>query len=272
MFRRILLPLDPAKRHLAAKRYTVAMAQKLGLPVTALYVANPHKTGTAAAYTACDHGERGDCFSPLGERELDSFARHAEGISIDTVMRCGVRTRKVAQVARESEADVMVLGPFRSGVTRFFGGSEVERLLEDVRCHAFVVREEMPLPGPGATVLVVFDGPMLPPAALDRLEEFVKAFGCDLKLLHLGTDFMGGAEALDAAVVSLRGRIAGDANISSSIEPLRGRLPRRLRVTRRVVEVTQARLLLLPAMGETVSELLLHELVLSARIPVCVLR
>ena len=272
MFRRILLPLDPTKRLQAAKSYAVAMAQKLGIPITALYVANSHKTGTAAASTAYERGERGECFSPLGKREVERFAHDAEGVSVDTVMRCGVRTRMVARVVRESGVDVMVLGPFRSRWTRFFSGSEVERLLEDVRCHAFVVRHEMPLPGPGAIALVVFNGPMLPPAALDRLEGFVEAFGCDLKLLHLGTDMMGGAEALDAAVVSLRERVAGDMNISSSIEPLRGRLPRRLRTTKRVVEATHARLVILPAMGETVSELLLHELVLSAHIPVCVLR
>ena len=175
-------------------------------------------------------------------------------------------------VAEEQAGDTLVLGPFRSRLTRFFTGSEVERILEDVQCHAFVVREEQPLPGPGAPALVTFDGPQLPDAALEMIERLAQSFRCDLELLHLGEDIHGGAAALDGAVQELRGKLGGEFHVTSTIVPLRGLWRRRLAATNRTIVAEGARLVVLPDLEDAVSVPLLHELVLDAHAPVCVLR
>ena len=171
----------------------------------------------------------------------------------------------------EGVADTLILGPFRSFISRLFTGSEVERILESESSHAFVVRKEYPLPGSGSPALVVFDGPVLPKEALEKLENFSRKFKCDLELLHIGTEIFGGAEAMDKAVEELRNKLGRDFHVTSTIVPL-SYFKSRKTITISVVESEGARVVILPDIEEAVSDILLHQLVLSASVPVCVLR
>ena len=123
----------------------------------------------------------------------------------------------------------------------------------------------------GSPALVVFDGPELPERGLRMIESFARKFGCDIELLHLGTEIFGGAEALDGAVSELRTSLGGDFHITSTIIPLSLFRTRRA-ITNSVLRQEGARIVILPDVEDAVSDTLLHQLVLSAAVPVCVLR
>ena len=266
MFEKLLLPIDPSKRLKPARNYAVALAKRLDVPLVATFVSNPSKTGTVTASLETSKG-----FEELGKRQLNNFIRDNSDLKIQSIMKSGVRHTILAQMVDEGVADTLILGPFRSFISRLFTGSEVERILESESSHAFVVRKEHPLPGTGSPALVVFDGPVLPDLALDKVEEFSRKFKCDLELLHIGTEIFGGAEAMDNAVEELRNRLGGEYHVTSTVVPL-GIFKTRKSITNSVVEAEGARIVILPDIEDAVSDSLLHNLVLSASVPVCVLR
>ena len=266
MFDKLLLPIDPSKRLKPARDYAVALAKRLDVPLSATYVSNPAKTGTVTASTETSKG-----FEALGKRQLDQFVEEISDIKVTPILKIGKRRKVLAEMVNEGVADTLILGPFRSVVTRFFTGSEVERILDSESSHAFVVREDHPLPGSGSPALVVFDGPQLSQRALKMVEDFARKFGCDIEFLHLGTEIFGGAEAIDTAVSELRNRLGGDYHVTSTIIPL-SLFKTRKSITNSVVKQEGARVVILPDIEDAVSDTLIHQLVLSAAVPVCVLR
>ena len=266
MFDKLLLPIDPSKRLRPARNYAIALAKRLDVPLIATYVSNPSKTGTVTASTETRRG-----FEALGKRQLEQFIDETSDTKIEPILKTGKRREVLAHMIDEGIADTLILGPFRSFISRLFTGSEVERILESESSHAFVVRKEYPLPGSGSPALVVFDGPVLPKEALEKLENFSRKFKCDLELLHIGTEIFGDAEAMDKAVEQLRNKLGGDFHVTSTIIPL-SYFKSRKTITNSVVESEGARVVILPDIEEAVSDILLHQLVLSASVPVCVLR
>jgi len=266
MFDKLLLPLDPSKRLKPARNYALALAKRLEVPLIATYICNPSKTGTITASSETNKG-----FEALGKRQLDQFIKQTPDLKIESILKTGKRRKILAQMVDDGVADTLILGPFRSFVSRIFTGSEVERILDSEASHAFVVRKEHPLPGSGSPALVVFDGPVLPKESLEKLEDFSRKFKCDLELLHIGTEIFGGAEAIDKAVEELREKLGGDFHVTSTIIPL-GYFKSRKTITNSVIESEGARIVILPDIEDAVSDILLHKLVLSASVPVCVLR
>ena len=266
MFDKLLLPIDPSKRLRPARNYALALAKRLEVPLIATYISNPSKTGTITASSETNKG-----FEALGKRQLDQFIKQTPDLKIESILKTGKRRKILAQMVDDGVADTLVLGPFRSFLSRIFTGSEVERILDSEASHAFVVRKEHPLPGSGSPALVVFDGPILPKDALEKLEDFSRKFKCDLELLHIGTEIFGGAEAIDKAVEDLREKLGGDFHVTSTIVPL-GYFKSRKTITNSVIESEGARIVILPDIEDAVSDILLHKLVLSASVPVCVLR
>jgi nucleotide-binding universal stress UspA family protein len=266
MFDKLLLPIDPSKRLKPARDYAVALAKRLDVPLTATFVSNPSKAGTVTASNETSKG-----FETLGKRQLNQFVEDINDIQVTPVLKIGKRRKILAEMVNEGVADTLILGPFRSVITRLFTGSEVERILDSESSHAFVIREDHPLPGPGSPGLVVFDGLELPKRALKMVEDFARKFGCDIEFLHLGTEIFGGAEALDSAVSELRNLLGGDYHVTSTIVPLSFFKTRRS-ITNSVVKQEGARVVILPDVEDAVSDILIHQLVLSAAVPVCVLR
>ena len=266
MFEKLLLPVDPSKRLRPARDYAISLAKRLEVPLISTFITNPSKTGTVTASKETRKG-----IETLGKRQLDQFVNSVKDISISGILRSGERSKVLAEMIDEGLADTLILGPFRSIITRFFTGSEVERILEHESSHAFVIRHDHPLPGPGAPALVVFDGLELPEIALDKIENFARRFDCDIEFLHLGLEIFGGAEALDTAVSELRSRLGGDFHVTSTIVPSTFFRTSKA-VTNSVVAQEGARIVILPDIQGAVSDLLVHQLVLSASVPVCILR
>ena len=156
MFDKILLPVDPSKRLKPARDYAIALSEKLEVPLVAAFIANPQKAGTGTASL-----DTRDGFAALGKRQLEQIIKSNESIEIKPIMKVGKRHKVLAKMVDEGVADTLILGPFRSYLSRLFTGSEVERILEYESSHAFVVRNPHPLPGPGSPALVVVDGTCL---------------------------------------------------------------------------------------------------------------
>ena len=75
----------------------------------------------------------------------------------------------------------------------------------------------------------------------------------------------------DSAVSELRNRLGGEYHVTSTIIPLSLFRTRRS-ITNSVVKQEGARIVILPDIEDAVSDILIHQLVLSAAVPVCVLR
>ena len=266
MFDKLLLPLDPSKRLKPAQDYALALAKRLEIPLFAVFVSNPSKTGTITA-----SGETQKGIEVLGERQLNQFIEGVSDVKIKSILKTGKRRKVLAQLIDEGVADTLILGPFRSMLSRLFTGSEVERILDSESSHAFVVREDHPLPGPGSPALVVFDGLSLSKDALKRIEDFSLKFKCDIELLHIGTEIFGGAEAIDKAVEILREKLGTEVLVTSKIVPF-SFFKTRKSIANSVISSTGARIVILPDIEDAVSDNLIHQLVLSASVPVCVLR
>jgi len=266
MFDKLLLPIDPSKRLKPARDYAVALAHKFDIPLTAIFVSNPSKTGTVTASK-----DTRDGIVALGKRQLEQFVEETKEIKVKSILKTGVRHEVLSKMVDNGNADTLILGPFRSFLTRLFTGSEVERILDSESSHAFVVRKSHPLPGPGSPALVVFDGKSLSDPALQSIENFARKFNCDLELLYLSSKVLHDAKKIDTAVSELRNNLGEGFHVTSTIEPL-SFFKTRKSLTNSVVSSEGARIVLLPNIDYAVSDILLHQLVLSASVPVCVLK
>ena len=265
MFDKILLPVDPSKRLKPAREYAIALSEKLGVPLVAAFISNPKKAGTSTASL-----DTRDGFEALGKRQLDNIIESNQSIKIKPIVMEGKRHKVLAKMVDEGIADTLILGPFRSYLSRIFTGSEIERILEYESSHAFVVRKPHPLPGPGSPALVVVDGTKFSDKAIDSVEVFARKFGCDIELLYLGkgrinTDFM------DLTVITLREKLGEKFHITSTIKP-HTFFNSRKSIVNSIVESKGARIVVLPLINHLVSEFLLHQVVLNALVPVCVIR
>lgn len=265
MFDKILLPVDPSKRLKPAREYAIALSEKLEVPLVAAFIANPKKAGTGTASL-----DTRDGFAALGKRQLEQIVKSNKSLDIKPIMKDGKRHKVLAKMDDEGVADTLILGPFRSYLSRLFTGSEVERILEYESSHAFVVRNPHPLPGPGSPALVVVDGIDFSNQAILSIETFATKFGCDIELLYLGKNRMD-TEFMDSAVVTLRERLGEKYHITSTIIP-HSFFKSRKSITNSVVDSEGARIVVLPVMNHLVSEFLLHQVVLDVSVPVCVLR
>ena len=88
MFDKLLLPVDPSKRLKPSREYAIALAKRLNIPLTAIFVSNPSKTGTM---TASDETSKG--FATLGKRQLDILV---EGIWNGKAVRAGIYDYRVS--------------------------------------------------------------------------------------------------------------------------------------------------------------------------------
>ena len=265
MFGKILLPIDPSKRLKPARDYAIALSERLDVPLFAVFVGNPKKAGVGTASLDTREG-----FTALGKRQLEQIVEANDSIDIKPIIKNGKRHKVLAEMIEQDIADTLVLGQFRSYFSRWFTGSEVERILEYETSNTFVVREFHPLPGPGSPALVVFDGHEFPEDSIISIENFAKKFGCDIELLYLGKDILD-TKFIDASVATLRESLGEKYHITSTIQP-HSFFKSRKSITNSVIDSEGARIVVLPDKSHLVSEFLLHEVVLGTSVPVCVLR
>ncbi|MBN65446.1 MAG: hypothetical protein CMA74_03465, partial [Euryarchaeota archaeon] len=123
---------------------------------------------------------------------------------------------------------------------------------------------------PGSPALVVVDGNDFSDKAISSIEDFARKFGCDIELLYLGKSRIN-TDFIDSTVISLRERLGEKFHITSTIIP-HSFFKSRKAITNSVAVAEGARIVVLPVIGHLVSEFLLHQVVLDASVPVCVIR
>ncbi|HEX6370549.1 MAG TPA: universal stress protein [Longimicrobium sp.] len=134
--RRVLLPTDLSEHSARALPAAAALAAALAHPDTPmlfpLYVsASDVDTGPAAFVTSQVE---------QAEAELDAFLASVPTATLQGTVRVGSPAHVILGVARDWDADLVVLGTHaRRGLPRFFLGSVAETVLRKARCSALVI-------------------------------------------------------------------------------------------------------------------------------------
>ncbi len=267
MFEKIIVPLDPAKQLGAAKEYGLDLAEHFGSVVVGVYIIAPVKTGFGATSVNTDM-----FMVPAGERELGGFKELASsrGLESQGYVAHGYREEALSKALVQGQGDTLVLGSFRSHLTRFFTGSEDERIVDACDHPLFVVRHQAAIPQPGQTLLVPYDGAAFRKADLIALRAVADRFQARLHLLHftlkghrpeddilnesvadLGEDLVAGSDSVVHRHYQHYGPLVDQASLA-----------------------VRSPLIVLPVLkgSQTVSYKLLHDLILNVHAPLCLLR
>ena len=267
MFEKIIVPLDPAKKLEAAKEYGLDLARHFGSTIVGVYIIAPVKTGFGATSVNTDM-----FMVPAGERELRGFTELADdrGLESRGYVAHGYREQALSSALCQGQGDTLVLGSFRSHLTRLFTGSEDERIVDACDHPLFVVRHQAPIPRPGQTLLVPFDGAAFRKGEVMALTAVAHRFQAKLHLLHftlkdhrtvdvilqdskaaLGEDLVVGAESVKHRHYQHYGPLVDQASLT-----------------------VKSPLIVLPVLkwSHTVSYKLLHDLILNIHVPLCLLR
>ncbi len=182
MFRRILLPIDPARPFGAANEYAVELAKRFGSEVTATYVVDEHLLGPASEEAAASVDE---ALEWVGRDAMEDFERHHPDVPCEKTLAYGHTATALFQTVLQTGADLVVLGGYHSKTHPHVWGSTVVEVAHHAERPIIVVRGQSRLPGPGDAILVPFDGSQRPMALLPRICRFAAALGAHLDLVHV---------------------------------------------------------------------------------------
>lgn len=144
MFRKILLPTDFSGCSSSAAHVARRVAERFGAHVTVLHVLDEP--------VALDPMFRGDVPVELLRTRMEQFAResmdafvaaHFSGFTdFDTMFASGIPYREIIKKARETGADLIVIGTHgRTGVEHVLFGSTAEKVVRMGPCPVLSVRE-----------------------------------------------------------------------------------------------------------------------------------
>jgi nucleotide-binding universal stress UspA family protein len=139
---RVLLPTDLSEHSARALPLAAELAAALAHPQTPmlfpLFVTTPDvDTGPFALVSA---------EVEQAEAELDAFLASIPAVTVQGTVRVGSPAHMIVDVAREWDADLVVLGTHgRRGLPRFFLGSVAETVLRKAPCSALVIPPATPV-------------------------------------------------------------------------------------------------------------------------------
>ncbi len=138
---RILVPTDFSEPGKHALKYAIAFAQQFGAVVDVLHVMEPIPPGMMMTYIAMeeirDHS-RGEVKTAL--KELEPLWEEA-GLEVDEVIVEGYPFVEIVKHARESNADLIVMGTHGHGAIKHaLLGSVAERTVRKAPCPVLTVR------------------------------------------------------------------------------------------------------------------------------------
>lgn len=142
-FRRILVPLDGSDAAIEAARTALRVAAVHQLPVTALYVVEDTLVTELSAVSGQTQDAVRRELETKGWRYLEHIAQIANecGVACDRLLRPGMAHTQIANLVRDLDIDLVVIGETRSPQTRRgFAGSLTERLLDYLSCSLLIVR------------------------------------------------------------------------------------------------------------------------------------
>lgn len=141
-FRRILATTDFSERSLAGVRQAAALARRLGSEILLLYVVEDDLPPILLGVSDEDRRQILERHRERAARALEDYAAgDLAGLSVRRETRIGTPARRIAQVAREEECDLIVMASRGYGpVRQVLVGSTTERVLHRAHCPVMVVR------------------------------------------------------------------------------------------------------------------------------------
>ena len=142
--RRILHPTDFSKASSAAYKRAVEMAKGNRAELLLVHVLTPAIPMMADGYVSPKaYDEMNAAAQTEGRKHLDALVKKAKraGVRARSLLLEGVPHERIAQAARSSKADVVVVGTHgRTGFSRFFLGSVASRVVAVSPCPVLTVR------------------------------------------------------------------------------------------------------------------------------------
>jgi nucleotide-binding universal stress UspA family protein len=142
-FTHILVPTDGSDTSINAGRLAIQIAATLNVRITFAYIVDRIVVEGMAGATSRSTETICQELESKGQRYLDYLSRlaHNRGLQTDQVIRRGIPHREIAELAREREVDLVVIGRVGShGPQRTHIGSVAERVIESAPCPVLVVR------------------------------------------------------------------------------------------------------------------------------------
>lgn len=182
MFKRLLLPVDPARPFGAANEYAVALAHLFDSRVVMTYVIDDHLLGPVAEEA---HNSIDEALEWVGRDAMEEFQQHHPDLDCQKTLAYGNTPTALFQMVLQTGADLVVLGGYHSRANPKIWGSTVVDIVHHSERPTFVVRKPAELPGEGDAIVVPYDGSDRPVATLPKIVRFAKATGARIDLVHV---------------------------------------------------------------------------------------
>jgi nucleotide-binding universal stress UspA family protein len=240
VMRSILVCLDRSPFSEVCLPYAVLFSKTFGSAITLLHVMQPpHEPAEVCATNALDW--------EISRREAEAYldrlekeVAKASGQRVNTRLEQGHPAKRIATLAHELGADLIVLGSHgEGGMTSWNLGSTVQQVLAVARGSVLVARSTSPAPNivSPKRILVPLDGSLRTESVLPIVARIAKAHDAEVLLVHviaepLPTGILRAAEDLDLAR-ELATRL--ESRAKRYLEDLRDQLARKVRSVRTVV-------------------------------------
>lgn len=182
MFKRLLLPVDPARPFAAANEYAVQLAHKFGSRIFMTYVIDDHLLGPVAEEA---HSSIDEALEWVGRDAMQEFADDHPDLDCQKTLAYGNTPTALFQMVLQTGADTCVLGGYHSRANPKVWGSTVVDIIHHNERPTFVVRKPANIPAPGEPIVVPFDGSDRPIAVLPRIIRFAKETGATLDFVNV---------------------------------------------------------------------------------------
>jgi nucleotide-binding universal stress UspA family protein len=141
--RRILVPIDFSASAEKALRYAVLFAEQFDAKITLLHVVPvPYYPTELGAFPATIPTTGPSTGTLQARLDADAARFIPAGLHERTLCRVGVAFDEICSVARETEADLIIIATHgHTGLKHILVGSTAERVVRHAPCPVLVVRE-----------------------------------------------------------------------------------------------------------------------------------
>jgi len=237
----ILVCLDRSPASEVCLAHAICHAKAFGNPITLLHVmVPPHEPGgpyttDAIGWAIASQEARGY----LERRK--TAASEALGRPVDIRLEQGVPAERIVALARELEAEIIVLGRHGEGTTTAWGlGATVQQVLAQARGSVFVAPSPTLVDTTAVAprrVLVPLDRSFRSESALPTAARIASAYGAELLLVHVVQEPLPNAVLLAAEDVDLGRKLASrlESGAERYLDRLRDRLSHQVASVRTLV-------------------------------------
>ncbi len=183
LFKRILVPIDPAKPFAAANKYAVDLAHRFESRIVATYVIDENLMGPSAQTTT---GAMDEALEWVGRDAMDDFAGHHTDLDIQKTLAYGSSPTALFQTVLQCGVDLLVLGGYHT-TNMGLWGSIAGDIVHHCERSCFVVRRGGEIPKDGEPIVVPYDGSLHPRSTLEKIVRLAKETGASIDLVYVAS-------------------------------------------------------------------------------------